>query len=571
MERKAISIDITPDTLDENREENAGVMWEHNAVSIIFNIDPRFVGNYRYYIEYRSFLGTLVRTAELTLNKKNNTITYAIPATMSSLMSVECFFNIVSVDGDGNTLQIIKPKRFCLDFDRAPDTDNTLAKINDFTINSLLEAIRNGAFKGEKGDKGDAYILTAEDRDDIALKINREIYGLPYIRAFEGSGKTLVIGVVSNGAVKNLSLRAATSDFSNASEAEPVSYTSLSKIKLFIGKNEIEYLLTPDMYSEFVPNPEVYDNSNYSVAQVTLKPNTNYALVRYDKNINDTYAGLSHADKMNFFIHKTSAQNCRDYIEFTTDKSGIVYLVGHGFNGHNSYAQFLRGCLYGLGIYELSKSEIISVELKNNMCSITDDNADTVELTSGRVIYYIEQFSVPSNFSDDAVTSFASGNTTVYRYKLPLTVTPDCRNDYDIVSTHYKQMNSFVDSDGDLSKLIASGGEHKGIYLDRENEDIYLYTDKDPYAFAEFVAVQQAAGIPVTVLYRMKYSYIELITPSKITLNKGPALTFNKKDEYIYGFPEKAVYSVSVNGDISDALNKILKKIEIFNCEEMIL
>ena len=564
MERKTISIDITPDTLDEAYEDKAGVMWEHNAVSIIFNIDPRFVGDYRYYIEYRSFLGTLVRTVNLTLNKANNTVTYAIPAEMSSLMSVECFFNIVSVDGDGNTLQIIKPKRFCLDFGRAPDTDNTLAKINGFTVNSLLEAIRNGAFKGEKGDKGDAYILTVEDRDDIALKINGEIYGLPYIREFESSDKTPVISVVSNETAKKFTLRAPITDLSNASEETPASYTSLSKIKLFIGKNEIEYLLDPNLYSTFKLDP---DRTNYYNVPIALKPNTKYVLVRYDSNINTIYSSIIHPGGSNSFVSRTGATPQKDYLEFNTDESGLVYIISTGIgSSFNSYKDILESSWYGLGIYELSKSTVISVELKNNMCAISDSNADTAELTSGRVIYDIEQFAVPSEFSKDAVTSFTSGNMTVYRYKLPLTDTPDCQNDYNIVSTHYKQMHSFIDSDSDLSKLLTSNGEYKGIYLDRVNGDIYLYTDRDPDAFAEFIAVQQALGTPVTVLYKMKYSLIELITSSKITLNRGSRLK-GENNEYIYCFPEEAVYSVSVNGDISDALNRILKKIE----KEMIL
>ena len=120
-----------------------------------FNIDTAFVGDYRYYIEYRSLMGTKVRTEYLELNKSDNTVTYAIPVTMSSLKGIECYFNIVSLDGDGNTVQVIKPKKFCLSFDYSPDTDNELCKVNDFSINSLLEAIHLGTYKGDKGEKGD--------------------------------------------------------------------------------------------------------------------------------------------------------------------------------------------------------------------------------------------------------------------------------------------------------------------------------------------------------------------------------------------------------------------------------
>ncbi len=154
METKIISIDISPKA-NEIQSEKAGVMWEHNATSLVFNIDNAYIGDYRYYLEYRSLLGTKVRTEYLKLDTENKTITYSIPVTMSSLKGVECYFNIISIDGDGNTVQVIKPHKFYLQFDYSPDTDNSLAKINDFSVNALLESIRLGTFKGDKGDKGD--------------------------------------------------------------------------------------------------------------------------------------------------------------------------------------------------------------------------------------------------------------------------------------------------------------------------------------------------------------------------------------------------------------------------------
>ena len=38
MEKRIISIDISPDTQSEY-SENAGVMWEHNATELQFKID----------------------------------------------------------------------------------------------------------------------------------------------------------------------------------------------------------------------------------------------------------------------------------------------------------------------------------------------------------------------------------------------------------------------------------------------------------------------------------------------------------------------------------------------------
>ena len=155
METKIISIDISPEKNQTENVENAGVMWEHNATTLVFNIYSAYVGDYRYYLEYRSLLGTKIRTEYLELNAENNTITYNVSADLSSLKGVECYFNIVRIDEDGNTVQLIKPHKFYLQFDYAPDTDNSMAKATDFSVNALLEAIRLGTFKGDKGEKGD--------------------------------------------------------------------------------------------------------------------------------------------------------------------------------------------------------------------------------------------------------------------------------------------------------------------------------------------------------------------------------------------------------------------------------
>ena len=167
MEKKIISIDISPQTPEET-SQNAGVMWEHNATTLVFTIAEKYVGDYKYYLEYRSLIGTKVRTEFLQLDAENNTITYDIPITMSSLRGVECYFNIVRIDDDGQTQMVVKPKKFCLDFDYSPDTDNSIAKVNDFSVNALFEAIRLGTFKGDKGDKGDPFVYTDFTEEQLA-------------------------------------------------------------------------------------------------------------------------------------------------------------------------------------------------------------------------------------------------------------------------------------------------------------------------------------------------------------------------------------------------------------------
>lgn len=194
MNQKIISIEITPNS-DSVLTENGGVMWEHNATSLKFIIDTKLVGDYRYYIEYRSLMGTRVRTEYLDLNTEDNTIIYSIPVTMSSLKGVECWFNIVSIDDDGNTQQVIKSAKFCLSFDYSPDTDNRLCKVNDFSINSLLEAIRLGTFKGEKGEKGDRGEKGEQGEKGEAGEISVAYANKAYANAIAGRVSAEIVSV----------------------------------------------------------------------------------------------------------------------------------------------------------------------------------------------------------------------------------------------------------------------------------------------------------------------------------------------------------------------------------------
>ncbi len=195
MNQKIISIEITPEN-ESIITENGGVMWEHNAGILKFSIAADYVGDYRYYLEYRSLMGTKTRTDYLELNTEDNTITYSIPATMTSLKGVECYFNIVKIDEDGNTVQVIKPRKFGLTFDYSPETDKSLCKEYDFTINSLLEAIRLGTFKGDRGEKGEK-----GDKGDKGETggISEEYANNSFSNAIKGcaDGETVVIDDIS--------------------------------------------------------------------------------------------------------------------------------------------------------------------------------------------------------------------------------------------------------------------------------------------------------------------------------------------------------------------------------------
>ena len=133
---------------------NAGTMYEHNATTLVFEIDAQYISpQYRYYIEFSLPTG-VVRTEYLTPNESNK-ISFDMPASLTSRMSMLCYFNVVKINETTyETEKLIKAKEIKLCFSPIASCDDTLRDEYDFSVNSLLEAVKNGDFKGDKGDRG---------------------------------------------------------------------------------------------------------------------------------------------------------------------------------------------------------------------------------------------------------------------------------------------------------------------------------------------------------------------------------------------------------------------------------
>ena len=133
---------------------NAGTMYEHNATTLVFEIDAQYISpQYRYYIEFALPTG-VVRTEYLTPNESGK-ISFDLPASLASSMSMLCYFNVVEVNETNyDTKKLIKAKEIKLCFSPIASCDDALREEYDFSVNALLEAVKNGDFKGDKGDRG---------------------------------------------------------------------------------------------------------------------------------------------------------------------------------------------------------------------------------------------------------------------------------------------------------------------------------------------------------------------------------------------------------------------------------
>lgn len=148
---KIIRIEVSPE-VQHDGIINAGVMFEHNATELEFALDGQYIQqDYKYYIEFAMPSG--VARSDYLEPDENGVITFLLPDTVTSQMSVLCYFNIIKIDEETyDTQLVIKPIQLRLSFESVASTDEALAREYSFSVNALLQAIKNGDFSGEVAD-----------------------------------------------------------------------------------------------------------------------------------------------------------------------------------------------------------------------------------------------------------------------------------------------------------------------------------------------------------------------------------------------------------------------------------
>lgn len=152
MKQNVIEIAVSPESAAE-QEAQAGVMYEHNATAVRFVIDEAYVqSGYRYYVEFVTVNG-VSRTAYL--NPEAGKLEVSLPLEVTSQMTALCILNIVQIAENGKTELLVKASRVRLYFSVLENTDKQIDADHAFSVNTLLEAIEKGTFKGDKGDRGE--------------------------------------------------------------------------------------------------------------------------------------------------------------------------------------------------------------------------------------------------------------------------------------------------------------------------------------------------------------------------------------------------------------------------------
>lgn len=509
----------------------AGKMYEHNATAICFTLEEALVSpEYRCYAEFVTVSGT-ARTDYLTPDAQNQ-ITVELPMEVTSQMTALCVLNIVKIAENGKTEQVIKAKTVRLYFSSLENTDRLIDENHAFSVNQLLEAIRLGIFKGDKGDQGDAYVLTDTDRTEIAAKMLEDLYGLPLTMTFEARGTTPLSGAQKSAAVTTLIVT-----------PEAFSVTGVSDIKVTVGKNEIEWLLSADKYTVFPPA-----ESNYTYLPLSLKPNTTYVLSRLDDGLTGyCYSAITLDGTSLYFCHRAAQSSNRKYMEFTTGEDGAATLrTTYVYQSAQAYQNVLQSDWQGLTVTELANSVTLQQHFDTPLYAVSADFADEFDFISGTLTRRTAKATLDAScLSAETPLSVTSGEKTAYRYLFSLpadSATPICGAANGLCA-QYPIMAYDVASDAAYKEYIAENGATEGIYFGLSGGTVCVLSETAP---ADFTAL--LTETPIEIVYA---------AAARTESFTAAALTLPESDFHAYVSPKTVCARLSCKADISAAMSDL--------------
>ncbi|MGN0560785.1 MAG: hypothetical protein ACI4K8_06995 [Candidatus Fimenecus sp.] len=528
MKQNLLQIAVTAATDTPEETLSAGKMYEHNATALVFTLEESLVlPEYRYYVEFVTVSGT-ARTAYLTPDE-NRQITVDLPVEITSQMTALCVFHIVQIAENGKTEQVIKAKTVRLYFSALENTDRLIDENHAFSVNQLLEAIRQNTFKGEKGDTGDAYVLTEEDRTDIAAKMQEDLYGLPLEMTFDMRGEASLGGAKQSTAVTALTVT-----------AEDCSVSGVADIKVTVGKNEIAWLLSAEKYTVFPPA-----ESNYTNLSLSLKPNTTYVLSKLsDQTAKYCYSALGVGSTANYFCHRSGASSNRKRIEFTTGDDGLATLRStYVYMSEAFFRDALQSDWQGLTVTELSNSIILQQHFDTPLYAVSAAYADSFDFVSGTLTRRTAKVALDSScLSSETPLSVQDGEKTAYRYlfSLPADSVSRICGAANGLCAQYPVMVYDVATDAAYKEYVAENGVTQGIFFGLTDSTVCVLSEAAP---ADFSA--QVTEAPIEIVYATA-ARTEALPATEVVLPVG--------DFKAYVSPQTVCAHLSCKADISAAM-----------------
>lgn len=456
MQQNIVTVEVPPSLPEPAQDISAGNMYEHNATALEFVLDAALVSaDYRYYLEFVTVSG-VSRTEYLTPDEERK-IRFSVPQEITAQMTALCVLNIVQVSADGVTEQLIKAQTVRLHFSPLENTEKRLCADYEFTINSLLAAIENDTFKGDKGDKGDAYILTDADKAEIASKVDEVFYGLPLQKRMTVQGTKDLPLSADSGTVQSLSVSPATDTLNG-----------IADVQITAGENQIAWLLNSAQYQSYVDV-----QSSYARYRITLTPGKPYVLVRLRSALSQYVHAYLRVGATNYwFCHQTVAGSSKSMFTFTAPDDGVCELyASYVYYGAENFQQVLDTDWQGLGIYE---ADAVLLQKKSFLEPLraVGGFADSFDFATGALIRRTQAVTLTAEMlSDDAPTALQSGEHTAYRYRLSLPAELPARhmNGTAVLCSCLPAMPGDIATSADYASYVSSTDNTEGVFLDAAN------------------------------------------------------------------------------------------------------
>lgn len=527
-----ITVTAVPETSTDTLQ--AGKMYEHNATALCFILDEELVApEYRCYAEFVTVSGT-ARTEYLTPDVQNQ-ITVELPVEVTAQMTALCVFNVVKISENGKTEQVIKAKTVRLYFSSLENTDRLIDENHAFSVNQLLEAIRQNTFKGDKGDKGDAYMLTDADRTEIAAKMNADFYGLPMYKTACGTNVFTLSGAANAAAVQSVCVTPCAGG------------KALSDAYLCIGENILQPILDSTKYNVF----ERQDA--YIKVFFTLKPTTVYVLAKRNGAFSKRCSSYVRVGKKTqYFCHTSTQELNLTQIEFTTDETGVIELGSTGIGvSQASYQSILENEWEGIFIGEKSNSAVLRKIFDAPLYAVNADYADSFDFLSGETVRNTVCLPLTADMVDaTSALTLTDGTHTVYRHRILLPTESQkaiAVTDGDCAS--YAITEKFLTVNADYKSYVNATGNTECVFFGTADNSVYIYSESPSEAFAEMLTAAETAGAPLTVLYGLAKAVVQTETAA--------VLPSDLQADTVQICPKNAQAHISYSANITDVFSDL--------------
>lgn len=533
MKQNILEIPVPEIPETEISETQAGVMYEHNASALCFLLPESLcLSDYRYYAEFVTVSGT-ARTDWLEPDAKRQ-ILLSVPLEITAQMTALCVLQVVKISETGKTEQKITAKTVRLYFSPLQNTEKMLDADHAFSVNTLLEAIRQNTFKGDKGDKGDAYALTQNDKAEIAAQVDEAFYGLPLQKQMTVRGRQMLSGATDGAAVSALTVK----------PTEPT-LEGVGTVQAAVGKNMLSDVLHSALYSSFSPV-----EGNYAAIPLCLKPETEYILAK----LNAGLAEYSHSyvkldTRTVWFCHKSNMNLNTKYSVFTSTADGqcAIYTT-YIYLSQNAYQQMLDTDWDGLAILEKDNSVLLQKTFAEPLYAVSAEVGDSYDFVSGALIRRTAKIQMSAMQLDSAATVQIGDTAYRYRLTLPTKSVSRVQGCPDGCCSAMPVLSADVPDGAAWNAYKAETGADGGIWFGAYDDGIYVISEQNPVGFAAWLASSTAE-----ILYA---------APERAESETGTAVTLPCGKKQICISPSTLCADIRFNADISAVANDFESRLQ---------